>query len=141
MLSNTDKPVYISFTLQDETDQSPCLRSGEPVSDAVSELLDKNVAGIFFNCSIPEVIEHAIQEVNQVTKQTAKGLIIGVYANSFAPIKSDHQANESLQEMRYFSPSEYLEYAQKMVSTGREYHWGLLWYRAKPHRSISKLER
>ncbi|WP_114784007.1 homocysteine S-methyltransferase family protein [Vibrio tetraodonis] len=118
VLSNTDKPVYISFTLQDETTQSPCLRSGEPVSDAVSELLDKNVAGIFFNCSIPEVIEHAIQEVNQVTKQTAKGLIIGVYANSFAPIKSDHQANESLQEMRHFSPSEYLEYAQKWYQLG-----------------------
>ena len=64
------------------------------------------------------MIEHAIQEVNQVIEQTAKRLIIGVYANSFAPIKSDHQANESLQEMRYFSPSEYLEYAQKWYQLG-----------------------
>ena len=118
VLAKDDKPVYLSFTLQDDAEQSPCLRSGEPVTEAVEELLEANVDGIFFNCSIPEVIENAIKEVNKVMKHNDKPFIIGVYANSFAPIKSDHQANDSLQVIRHFSPSEYLEYAQRWYELG-----------------------
>ncbi|WP_063343985.1 homocysteine S-methyltransferase family protein [Vibrio jasicida] len=112
VLSKTDKPVYISFTLEDEVSEVSRLRSGELVTDAVEALLDTNATGIFFNCSIPEVIEQAIRDVNQVLERTGTTLTIGVYANSFAPIKANHQANESYQGLRNFSPTEYLEYAK-----------------------------
>lgn len=112
VLSQTDKPSYISFTLEDEVSEVSRLRSGELVTDAMEELLDTKATGVFFNCSIPEVIEQALKEVNQVLERTGKTLAIGVYANSFAPIKANHQANESYQGVRNFSPTEYLEYAK-----------------------------
>ncbi|GAM75904.1 homocysteine S-methyltransferase [Vibrio ishigakensis] len=65
VLSKTDKPSYISYTLIDEVDEPARLRSGELVTDAVEQLLTTNASGIFFNCSIPEVVEQAIKDVNQ----------------------------------------------------------------------------
>lgn len=118
VLSQTDKPSYISFTLEDEVSEVSRLRSGELVTDAVEALLDTKATGIFFNCSIPEVIEQALKDVNQVLERTGKTLAIGVYANSFAPIKAGHQANESYQGVRNFSPTEYLEYAKTWHSLG-----------------------
>nr|WP_262926940.1 homocysteine S-methyltransferase family protein [Vibrio sp. Y2-5] len=112
VLSKTDKPSYISFTLEDEVSEVSRLRSGELVTDAVEALLDTKATGVFFNCSIPEVIEQALKDVNLVLERTGKTLAIGVYANSFAPIKANHQANESYQGLRNFSPTEYLEYAK-----------------------------
>lgn len=112
VLSQTDKPSYVSFTLEDEVSEVSRLRSGELVTDAVEVLLDTKATGIFFNCSIPEVIEQALKDVNQVLERTGKTLTIGVYANSFAPIKAAHQANASYQGLRNFSPTEYLEYAK-----------------------------
>ncbi len=118
VLAKTDKPVYISFTLADETGDTPCLRSGEPVTDAVKVLLNSNTTGIFFNCSVPEVIEQAIVATKQVLEQSGKSLTIGIYANSFAPIKSGHQANETIQAMRHFSPEDYLSFAQSWYQSG-----------------------
>ncbi|MDF5462781.1 homocysteine S-methyltransferase family protein, partial [Vibrio parahaemolyticus] len=34
------------------------------------------------------------------------------------PIKQAHQANETIQEVRHFSPTEYLEYAKKWHAQG-----------------------
>jgi S-methylmethionine-dependent homocysteine/selenocysteine methylase len=83
VLSKTDKPVYISFTLEDEVSKVSHLRSVELVTDAVETLLDTKTAGIFFNCSIPEVVEQAIEDVNQVLERTGKTLTIGVYAKTW----------------------------------------------------------
>ncbi len=119
VLSNTDKPCYFSFSLIDDNEHSARLRSGELVTDAVKVLIKHNVAaGIFFNCSVPEVIEQAIKDVNQALELTGTKLTIGVFANSFTPIKSDHQANGTLQQMRNFSPEEYLEFAKVWYNLG-----------------------
>nr|WP_321460505.1 homocysteine S-methyltransferase family protein [uncultured Vibrio sp.] len=118
VLKKTDKPFYIAFTLQDDLEQQARLRSGELVSDAVAALLETKSAGIFFNCSVPEVIEQALQDVNQVLVRTGRDLTVGVFANSFTPIKSDHQANDTIQELRHFSPQEYLEFAKRWYQLG-----------------------
>ncbi|GAM72151.1 homocysteine S-methyltransferase [Vibrio sp. JCM 19236] len=118
VLSKTDKPSYISYTLIDEVDEPARLRSGELVTEAVAELLKTNASGIFFNCSIPEVVEQAIKDVNQVLEKAGKTLTIGVFANSFTPIKSGHQANDTIQELRNFSPVEYLEFAKTWQALG-----------------------
>lgn len=118
VLSSSDKPSYISYTLIDELDGPARLRSGELVVDAVEALLKTNASGIFFNCSIPEVIEQAIKDVNRVLEQKGKSLTIGVFANSFTPIQSGHQANDTIQELRYFSPAEYLEFAKVWQGLG-----------------------
>lgn len=118
ILAHTDKPTYISFTLMDEVKQQSRLRSGELVTDAVDALLKTSATGIFFNCSVPEVIEQAIVDVNQVLEQSGKILTIGVFANSFTPIQSAHQANDTIQKLRPVSPQEYLEFAQKWHQLG-----------------------
>lgn len=118
VLTNTDKPFYIAYTLLDEVDKEARLRSGELVADAVAELLTTGASGIFFNCSIPEVFNDAIKAATEVLEQTGKTLDIGVYANSFTPIKAGHQANDAIQEMRHFSPEEYLEFAKTWQQSG-----------------------
>ena len=55
VLKDSNKPCYYAFTLNDVVSEQATLRSGELVSDAVAALLEKNVTGIFFNCSIPIV--------------------------------------------------------------------------------------
>ncbi|GGP42220.1 homocysteine S-methyltransferase [Shewanella algicola] len=112
VLANTDKPCYFAYTLIDEVDQPIRLRSGELLTDAVAALLATNATGILFNCSIPEVIEQAIKDVVQVLAQHNKTLAIGVFANSFTPIKSGHQANGTFQTLRHVSEDEYLEFAK-----------------------------
>lgn len=118
VFENTNKPYYLAFTLVDKIAQPARLRSGELVSDAVKALLDTDAAGIFFNCSIPEAIEQAIEDINHVLASSEKTLTIGVYANSFTPINPDHQANDAIQAMRDFSPSEYLAFAKRWHQLG-----------------------
>ncbi|MGF1771622.1 homocysteine S-methyltransferase family protein [Vibrio wakamikoensis] len=118
LFNATQKTAYLCFTLQDELDQPALLRSGETVEEAVEQLLEAGGKGLFFNCSIPEVIAQAIEVVNSITKRNNKSLEIGVFANSFTPIKSGHQANEAIQTVRHFSPEEYLDFAKRWHELG-----------------------
>ncbi|WP_240478173.1 homocysteine S-methyltransferase family protein [Vibrio neptunius] len=118
VFSQTDKPCFVAFTLMDEVNQPARLRSGESVSSAVELLLSNEARGIFFNCSIPEVIEQAIKAVNNVVDLLDHKLAIGVFANSFTPINTSHEANNTVQAMRHFSPREYLEFAKTWHSLG-----------------------
>ena len=124
VFEQTDKPYIISFSLADDLAQPARLRSGELVSDAAKALIDTEAAGLFFNCSIPEVIEQGIREVNAVLEGTDRELTIGAYANSFSAIKPGHLANGALQETRYFSPKEYLEYAKIWQQLGATFIGG-----------------
>lgn len=119
VLANSTKPCHFSFTLSDDLTGEAKLRSGESVADAIAVLLAEDITGIFFNCSIPEVIEQAIQDTNQVLAKTGKThLYIGVFANSFTPIPKDHKANEAVQGYRDLSPVDYLGYAKKWYALG-----------------------
>ena len=104
VLKNSNKPCYYAFTLNDEVSEQATLRSGELVSDAILALLEYNIAGIFFNCSIPEVIEQALRDTNRVLKQQNKHVDLGAFANGFTPIASDYKANEGSQGYRDLSP-------------------------------------
>lgn len=118
VLKDSNKPCYYAFTLNDEVTEQATLRSGELVSDAILALLEYNIAGILFNCSIPEVIEQALRDTNRVLKQQNKHLDLGAFANGFTPIASDYKANEGSQGYRDLSPAEYLEFAKQWHSLG-----------------------
>jgi S-methylmethionine-dependent homocysteine/selenocysteine methylase len=118
VLRHTTKPCYYAFTLSDEIEQPAKLRSGELVTTAVQAMLQGNVDGIFFNCSIPEVIEQAIRDTTAVLKECHKKLKIGAFANSFTPILKGHKANEAVQGYRDLSPAEYLTFAKKWYALG-----------------------
>lgn len=65
-LPQDGKPFWLSFTLKDEdTDEVPRLRSGEPVADAAEAAAQLGVAVLLFNCSQPEVIGAAIDTARQ----------------------------------------------------------------------------
>lgn len=121
LLPQDARPLWVSFTLQDEepTD-APCLRSGESVQSAVEKMVDLGVQAILFNCCQPEVIDQALS-VTQSTLQrlNATQIRTGAYANAFQPQPKNATANDGLDELREdLNPQEYLQRAQKWVKSG-----------------------
>lgn len=119
ILSQSSKPSYYAFTLEDTLQDEAKLRSGETVKDAAYELVNCDIQGMLFNCSVPEVIEQAIKDAKSVFKQAGRADIeIGAYANNFEVIEQDHEANDALQSMRSLTPEEYLNFAKKWKRAG-----------------------
>ncbi|MFA0729392.1 homocysteine S-methyltransferase family protein, partial [Vibrio sp. 10N.222.48.A4] len=77
-----------------------------------------NATGVMFNCSVPEVMDQAIIDTKKVIEELGCDLEIGVYANNFAPISSEHEANDMLQEMRELDGQGYLAYAKRWHALG-----------------------
>lgn len=121
VLKGSNKPCYYAFTLSDEINTIATLRSGESVIDAIEaieKIVRDNIDGIFFNCSVPEVIEQAIRDTNDVLEKYVRKINIGAFANSFVPIPKDHKANLNVQGSRDLSPEEYLEFAKQWHRLG-----------------------
>jgi len=76
--SRTDKPVLLSFTLSD--DDSGTLRSGETLGEMIRAVSEFNLAGLSFNCSLPEVITRALPNLQEA------GIPCGAYANGFMAV-------------------------------------------------------
>lgn len=119
-LGEQDKPLWLSFTLQDEdTDGVARLRSGETVGEAVVEAIHLGAAAVLFNCSQPEVMEAALDAANAVLQQQGGQLQLGVYANAFPPTPKDAKANATLDEIRAdLTPQNYLGWAERWVGKG-----------------------
>ncbi|MGF1788477.1 homocysteine S-methyltransferase family protein [Photobacterium swingsii] len=118
VLKNSNKDCYYSFSLQDDTEPEAKLRSGQPVKIAAALVCFTGGKGIYFNCSIPEVMEQAIKDAKEVIDHYGADVEIGVYANNFTPIHSDHRANNTLQSMRELSPKDYLAFAKHWYALG-----------------------
>ncbi len=118
VLKQSTKPCYYAFSLEDTKGDSASIRSGESVKEAVKLACQSNATGIMFNCSVPEVMDQAIIDTKQVMDELGQDLEIGVYANNFAPISSEHEANDMLQEMRELDGQGYLAYAKRWHALG-----------------------
>ena len=111
----TGKPLWLSFTLEDETPGFPRLRSGEGVADAAQAAQRLGAAALLFNCSQPEVMLAALQ----AAAQAAPGLPLGVYANAFPPMSPDAEANSGLDPIRAdLTPDGYAAFAQSWLNHG-----------------------
>lgn len=121
LLPKDDRPLWVSFTLQDdEPTDVPRLRSGETVQSAVEKMVELGVEAILFNCCQPEVIQQALL-VTQETLKThhATNIRIGAYANAFPPQPKDATANDGLDEIRKdLNPQQYLLWAEKWAESG-----------------------
>ncbi|MDC7718598.1 homocysteine S-methyltransferase family protein [Vogesella sp. DC21W] len=119
-LGDSDKPLWLSFTLQDDAVQDAArLRSGETVADAVAAAIRLGAAAVLFNCSQPEVMSAALQAARAVQQQQGTALALGVYANAFPPTPKDAKANATLDEIRAdLGPDSYLGWAQQWVAEG-----------------------
>lgn len=120
LLANQAKPIWISFTLDDSALDTPTLRSGETLTEALAKLNLKQVEAILFNCSIPEVMQSAVQTLKQWLEAQSLTIKIGVYANGFSPQANKGAANEGLSELRDLSADEYRTYAKRWQQAGAE---------------------
>ncbi|MBX9886228.1 MAG: homocysteine S-methyltransferase family protein [Novosphingobium sp.] len=96
----TGKPLWLSFTLEDEQPTArPLLRSGESVAQAAALAAEVGAAALLFNCSQPEVMEAAVRAARDELGPGSP-IRIGVYANAFPPMAADAEANAALCPIR-----------------------------------------
>ena len=121
-VSDSGKPIWISFTLADRASltERSALRSGEPVEEAVKAMIDDGpVDALLFNCSQPEEMEEAISIARDVAKASGVSIPLGAYANAFSKIASDHKANEEVSGLREeLTPERYLKFSRDWVRAG-----------------------
>lgn len=73
---STDRPVWLSFTVDDE--DGSLLRSGEPMTEAAAVAADADA--VLANCSAPEAMPRALDAL------VASGRPTGAYGNAFTMI-------------------------------------------------------
>lgn len=125
-LPQDGKPFWVSFTLQDEdVDDVPRLRSGEPVAEAAEAVAALGVQALLFNCSQPEVIGAAIDAAKATFERLGADIAIGAYANAFPPQPKDAKANDGLDELREdLDPPGYLKWATDWRQRGASHLGG-----------------
>ena len=120
LLPADGKPFWVSFTLRDEEiDDTPRLRSGEPVAEAIEAVAKLGVAAVLFNCSQPEVIGDAVDVAQSIISRLGQNIAIGAYANAFPPQPKEATANDGLDELRAdLDPAGYLVWARDWQQRG-----------------------
>ena len=120
------KPFWLSFTLQDEdTDEVPRLRSGEPVAEAAAVAAELGVEVLLFNCSQPEVIGGAIDAARETFARLGVQIAIGAYANAFPPQPKEATANDGLDPLRDdLDPPGYLQWTADWRARGASHLGG-----------------
>lgn len=112
--ASTGKPVWVSWTLKDGG--SNLLRSGETISEAHAELKDIPVSGFLVNCSSPESITQAMDDLGALSE-----FPVGGYANAFAGIPKNWSltTDASMPGVRDdLTPQVYAEHAQRWITRG-----------------------
>ncbi len=117
-LKTTPLPIYVAFSVIDNSQDEPTLRSGEKVAEIIPNVCRHDVAGILFNCSQPEVMLSAINTTKKIIDSTQKPIVLGAYANGFTTIEGEHEANNTLTQVRDLSPEDYAEYANNWLDAG-----------------------
>lgn len=125
-LPQDGKPFWLSFTLKDEdTDDVPRLRSGEPVAQAAEAAAQLGVQVLLFNCSQPEVIGDAIDAARQTFERLGVQIAVGAYANAFPPQPEEATANDGLDPLREdLDPPGYLHWAADWQARGASHLGG-----------------
>ncbi|MDR1827197.1 MAG: homocysteine S-methyltransferase family protein [Methylobacteriaceae bacterium] len=125
VLSGSSKPLWVSFTLADDTipysPEDSRLRSGESVADAAAFVAGIDARALLFNCSMPEVMDAAIKSAKTVLRSLDKGIPVGVYANAFSSHDNSGAANSGLSAVRNdLDPDAYGRWACRWVESGAE---------------------
>lgn len=125
-LPRDGKPFWLSFTLHDENpDDVPRLRSGEPVAEAAAVAAELGVQTLLFNCSQPEVVGAAIDAARATFERLGAQIHIGAYANAFPPQPKEATANDGLCPLREdLDPPGYLQWALDWKQRGASHLGG-----------------
>jgi homocysteine S-methyltransferase len=128
MLEGDERPWWVSYTLIDEPTRAlgAHLRSGEPVASAVKHAARRGAAAVLFNCCQPEVIGEAVLAAKRALHAAdlsvaGDSVLLGAYANAFAPQPPTARANDTLSELRDdLGPTEYLQWVRQWLDDGAE---------------------
>jgi len=109
------KPIWISYTLEDDSPDTSVLRSGETLERAIGTAGELGAEAVLFNCSQPEIVSAAIP----LAVQCGDGMTIGGFANTFVPKPEEYAANEVLLGHRAdLDPAGYLSFVEGWISAG-----------------------
>jgi len=123
VLADTVRPWWVSYTLADQQPRAShaSLRSGEPVISAVEHAARLGADAVLFNCCQPEVIGAAIVAAKRVAGVVRDRVLIGAYANAFAPQSATASANAELDDLRAdLGPVEYLRWVRQWLADGAD---------------------
>ncbi len=104
--------VRIGLTVED--DGTNRLRSGEPLSKAIEALSNGPVESVLINCSQPEVVTHAFDELRKLSCR------YGAYANGFTTI-APLRPGGTVKELEYradLGPEKYTDYVLNWIESG-----------------------
>jgi S-methylmethionine-dependent homocysteine/selenocysteine methylase len=106
------KPVWVALTVHDTI--AKVLRSGESVSEVADAVLALGAEAVLLNCSQPEAISGAWQQLSHVQQK------IGAYANGFVSVNELHPGGtvEALEAREDLNPSQYAEHALWWAQNG-----------------------
>ncbi|WP_235207860.1 MULTISPECIES: homocysteine S-methyltransferase family protein [unclassified Alteromonas] len=112
----TGKPVWVAFSVSDS--EPTLLRGGEPIADAIKALSQLEPQMILLNCSRPEAINAALNEIHPLLRECK--INFGVYANGFKAVDELYPGDtvESLAQRKDLSPEKYAEYAVAWAQQG-----------------------
>ena len=109
------KPVWVSYTLDDEPAADPVLRSGESLEAAFAAAVEGGAEAVLFNCSQPEILTAAMP----LAAGVADGVAFGGYANTFVPKPEEYSANEVVLGLREeLDGSGYLGFVERWLEAG-----------------------
>ncbi len=119
-LGKDEKPLWLSFTLEDGQDHGPRLRSGETVAEAAAVAIELGARAVLFNCSQPEVMAAALAAAREVIEAASAQIELGVYANAFPVMEVEEEgANDTLHDIREdLGPDAYAQWANTWVEQG-----------------------
>ncbi|MEX0350894.1 MAG: homocysteine S-methyltransferase family protein [Paracoccaceae bacterium] len=108
------KPVWLALTVMDE--DGTRLRSGEQLSDVATLVARFEPEAVLINCSRPEAIPAALDEVKGFGKP------FGAYANGFTRISeaflADAPTVDALEQRQDLGPETYADHAMGWVAQG-----------------------
>ncbi len=123
-LHNQRADFWVSFTLSDEltVDGRAQLRSEESIAtlfEGVRASEGKPVQGVLFNCSQPEMITLALQELHELLAASDRQWLTGGYGNAFTPRGKQAEANSDIADLRdELTPTHYAEFADSWRQLG-----------------------
>jgi S-methylmethionine-dependent homocysteine/selenocysteine methylase len=108
------KPVWLGLSVDDQNGRT--LRSGEPLEDAMAEIMAQPPEAVLINCSIPEAVTQGLEILG-------KGEVpIGAYANGFTGISTEFLSKGSavtkLSTRTDLTPDAYADHAAQWVDHG-----------------------
>ncbi len=108
------KPVWVSLTVDDSNGE--LLRSGEPLSQAISMAESHGVDAILINCSTPEAVSSAMTSMKSISTP------YGAYANGFTKISEQFKeigaTVDNLISRQDLTPSRYADFVHNWVDSG-----------------------